>query len=72
MKGRSAYCRFIYERNTGMEYSSLSCCCLFGFNVAFNKFSVTHLCITTVSSCDRDLNIYFYSAASLKYHAPDT
>ena len=28
--------------------------------------------ITTVSGCDRELNACFYSAASLKYHAPDT
>ena len=28
--------------------------------------------ITTVSGCDRELNAHFYSAASLKYHAPDT
>ena len=26
----------------------------------------------TVSGCDRELNAHFYSAASLKYHAPDT
>ena len=35
-----------------------SCCCLFGFYVAFNNFSV--IC------CDRELNAHFYSAASLK------
>ena len=28
--------------------------------------------ITTVSGCDRELNAHSYSAASLKYHAPDT
>ena len=28
--------------------------------------------MTTVSGCDRELNAHFYSAASLKYHAPDT
>ena len=28
--------------------------------------------ITTVSGCDRELNARFYSAASLKFHAPDT
>ena len=28
--------------------------------------------ITTVSGCDRELNAHFYSAASLKYHTPDT
>ena len=27
--------------------------------------------ITTVSGCDRELNVHFYSGASLKYHAPD-
>ena len=26
----------------------------------------------TVSSSDRELSAHFYSAASLKYHAPDT
>ena len=25
-----------------------------------------------VSGCDKELNAHFYSAASLKYHAPDT
>ena len=49
---------------------SQRCCCLFGFNVAFNNVSVSH--ITTVSGCDRELNAHFYSAASLKYHGPDT
>ena len=44
------------------------CVCVFGFNVAFNNFSV----ITTVSGCDRALSAHFYSAASLKYHVPDT
>ena len=28
--------------------------------------------ITAVSGCDRELSAHFYSAASLKYHAPDT
>ena len=28
--------------------------------------------VTTVSGCYRRLNAFFYSAASLKYHAPDT
>ena len=28
--------------------------------------------ITTVSGCDRELIAHFYSAASLKYHVPDT
>ena len=28
--------------------------------------------ITTVSGCSRELNAHFQSAASLKYHAPDT
>ena len=26
----------------------------------------------TVSGCNRELNAHFYSAASLKYHVPDT
>ena len=41
--------------------------CVFGFNVAFNNFSV----ISGLSGGDRELNAHFYSAASLKYHAPD-
>ena len=28
--------------------------------------------ITTVSGCDQELNVHFYSAASLKYHDSDT
>ena len=28
--------------------------------------------IEVVSGCDRELNAHFYSAASLKFHAPDT
>ena len=36
------------------------CCCLFGCNVAFSDLNVT-----TVSGYDRELNIYFYSVASL-------
>ena len=28
--------------------------------------------LTAVSGCDRELNAHFYSAASLKYHVPDT
>ena len=41
---------------------------LFGFYVAFNI--ICH--ITTVSSCDREFNAHFYSAASLWYQIPDT
>ena len=43
--------------------------CLFWFNVAFNNFSVIS---RRWSGCDRKLSAQFYSAASLKYHAPDT
>ena len=43
--------------------------CVFEFNVAFIQF-FSH--ITTVSGCDRELNAHFCSAASLKYHVPDT
>ena len=39
--------------------------CLFGFQQFFSH-------ITTVPGCDRELNAHFYSAASLKYHAPET
>ena len=45
------------------------CVCVFGFKRRFQQ-SFSH--ITTVSGCDRELNAHFYSAASLKYHVPDT
>ena len=34
--------------------------------------NVSVISVTTVSGCDRELNVHFYSAASLKHHAPDT
>ena len=50
---------------------SYLCCCLFGFNVAFNNFSVISrwFLVATGSSM---AYAHFNSAASLKYHAPDT
>ena len=45
------------------------CCCLIRFNVTFQIF-FSH--ITMVSGCDIELNAHFYSAVSMKYHAPDT
>ena len=42
--------------------------CVFRLNVAVNNLSR----ITTgVSGCDREIDAHLYSAASLKYHAPD-
>ena len=35
------------------------------------RFQQFYSHITTVSGCDSELNAHFYSAASLKYHAPD-
>ena len=44
------------------------CVCEFGFNVAFNNFSViSRRCLVAT-----ELSALFYSAASLKYHVPDT
>ena len=46
-----------------------NCCCLFGFNVAFNNFSViSRRCLVATGSS----MLESCSAASLKYHAPDT
>ena len=42
--------------------------CCWVLNVAFNNFSViSRWCLVATGSC-----VHFYSAASLKYHAPDT
>ena len=44
------------------------CVCVFGFNVAFNNFSVmSWRCLVATGS-----SMLTYSAASLKYHVPDT
>ena len=45
------------------------CVCVYLGLTSFQQF-FSH--ITTVSGCDRELNAHFYSAASLKYHVPDT
>ena len=42
------------------------------FVPAEHRFQQFFSHIMTVSVCDRELNAHFYSAASLKYHAPDT
>ena len=71
MKKITKYPPYLFHWHTacqdrgGLGGVILCCCCLFGFNVAFNNFSV-------MSGCDRDLNDHFHSAASLKYHVPDT
>ena len=54
--------------NDNSIFFSMLCVCVFGFK-QFQQF-FSH--ITTVSGCDRELNAHFYSAASLKYHVPDT
>ena len=46
----------------------LHCCCLLGLTSLSTIFQPYH----NMSGCDRELNAHFYSAASLKYHAPDT
>ena len=48
------------------------CCCLLLFVRVLRRFQQYFSHITTVSACDRELSVHFYSAASLKYHAPDT
>ena len=58
----SIYQPFMFEYQTGSE----QCVCVC---IRFQQF-FSH--ITTVSGCDRELNAHFYSAASLKYHVPDT
>ena len=52
--------KFIFHRLTsiGRPNNVCVCVCEFGFNVAFNNFSVIQ-CITTVSGCDRELNATF-------------
>ena len=40
--------------------------------LSYCRFHQVFSHITMVSGCDRELNAHFYSAASLKYHAPDT
>ena len=48
-------------------YLHCVCVCVFGFNVAFNNFSVvSRRCLVATGS-----SMLTYSAASLKYHVPD-
>ena len=62
-------CNLAYFRCPILIWDLLFCLfVLFEFNVAFNV--ICH--ITTVSGCDRELNVHFYSAASLWYQIPDT
>ena len=44
--------------------------CLFDLGLTSLSTSFSH--IATVSGCGRELNAHFQSAASLKYHVPDT
>ena len=44
--------------------------CLFDLGLTSLSTFFSH--IATVSACGRELNAHFQSAASLKYHAPDT
>ena len=48
------------------------CCLLLLFVRVWCRFQQFFSHIMTVSGCNRELNAHFYSAASLKYHAPDT
>ena len=58
----SRFCQLFYG------YAICVCVCI-RVQRRFQQF-LSH--ITTVSGCDRELNAHFYSAASLKYHVPDT
>ena len=50
-----------------LHWAAEQCCCLFEFNIDFNKFSVISRCIWLRQGVQ-----YLYSAVSLMYHAPDT
>ena len=47
------------------------CVCV-SVNSGLTSLSTNFQSYHDVSGCDRELNAHFYSAASLKYHAPDT
>ena len=51
----------------GHLYLVLCCCCLFGFNTTFNKFSVISRRWVQCSSCPRHLTWYYTQS-----HYPDT
>ena len=55
---------------TSQTYHKKHFVCLFDLGLTSLSTSFSH--IETVSGCGRELNAPFYSAASLKYHAPDT
>ena len=59
------YFEMVYIRSNGTE----KLCLFFLVERRFQQF-FTH--ITTMSGCGKEFNAHFYSAASLKYHAPDT
>ena len=49
------------------------CVCVFGFNVAFNNFSlISRRCLITAGSSMLIYDKKEIYAASLKYHVPDT
>ena len=50
-------------------YNLYVCVCVYS---GLTSLSTIFNHITTMSGCDRELNAHFYSAASLKYHVPDT
>ena len=45
---------------------------LYLFDWGLTSLSASFSHIATMSGCGRELNAHFKSAASLKYHAPDT
>ena len=55
------------------QYNPSTCLFVcFVFIRALSRFQQYFSHIATVSGCGRELNAHFSSAASLKYHAPDT
>ena len=57
------------------DYLGLSDACSYDVIGRADRFGFQNFCspvCMTVSGCDRELNAHFYSAASLKYHVPDT
>ena len=64
---------FLYESLEYLPYSPFVMMkLLLLFVQVLRRFQQFFSRISTVSCCDRELNAHFYSAESLKYHAPDT
>ena len=58
-------------KEISLKLATNGCVCVC-VNSGLTSLSTFFSHITTVSGCDRELNAHFYSAASLKYHVPDT